>query len=194
MLKRTAIVWLCLITALCGCQSIKIHTGPPTDDEATAESSDRGRQIRADWSSRLRAATVPGQATLLKGFVDSTCAHNIRYGYRIADMWRDADDRRGAETPISEIRRAVEESTRNDLPVFEAYEDVLEYGINDIRDARFFEPRTIDMLLAYRDHYHDVYGTVFIPNGTRLEYEDRLRALELRLKDLSLELDEELRR
>lgn len=194
MRKTTVLIWLCLIAVLGGCQSIRIHTGPPTDDEATAESSDRGRQIRAEWADRLRAATVPRQAALLKGFVDSTCARNIRYGYRIADMWRDADDQSGGEAPISEIRRVVDESTRSDLPVFEAYEDVLEYGINGIRDARFFEQRTVDMLLTYRDHYHEVYSAVFLPNGTRLEFEDRLRMLELRLKDLSLELEDELRR
>jgi len=169
---------VCLAVVLCGCQSIKIHTGPPTDDEATAQSADRGSQVRSEWADRLRRASVAQQAALLKNFVDSTSARYIRYGYQIADMWRDESDRRGTEIPVADIRQIIDASTSTDLPLFEAYEDVLEYGIDGIREARFFEPRTEELLIRYRDHYLEIYSAVFYPNGSQEEFESRLRMLQ----------------
>ncbi|MCD6250557.1 MAG: hypothetical protein J7J98_09530 [candidate division Zixibacteria bacterium] len=188
------LVFVCLAIALCSCQSIKIRTGPPTDDEATVQSADRGSQVRSEWADRLRRATLPQQATLLKGFVDSTCARYIRFGYQIADTWRDESDRRGTEIPVADIRQMIDASTRTDLPLFEAYEDVLEYGIDGIREARFFQPRTEDLLIEYRDHYLEIYSAVFYPNGSQEEFESRLRMLRTRSEDLSLKLEEELQR
>lgn len=185
---------VCLAATLSGCQSIKIHTGPPTDDEVAAQSADRASQVRSEWSDRLRRASLPQQAVLIKSFVDSTSARFIRYGYQITDKWRDESDRRGAEIPVADIRQMIDVSTRADEPLFEAYEDVLEYGINGIREARFFDPRTEEMLVQYRDHYQEIFGTVFYPNGTLEEFEDRLRTLEARSVELDRILDEELRR
>ena len=191
---RVAMIVVCLAAVLGGCQSIKIQTGPPTDDEFTAQSTDRGRQIRSEWADRLRRASLPQQAALLKGFIDSTAARYLRYGFRIADTWRDESDRRGTEIPVVDIRQMVEGSTRTEAPLFEAYEDVLEYGIDGIMEAKYFESRTEEMLIGYRDHYLEVYSAVFYPNGTREDFESHLWELKTRSEDLSLRLDEELQR
>jgi uncharacterized protein YceK len=187
-------ITICLAAALIGCQSIKIHTGPPTDEESIAYSTERGSKIRSEWTDRLRGISVPQQAVLLKTFMDSTSASYMRYGFQIANKWRDESDRRGSEIPVADIRQMIENSTRTDLPLFEAYEDVLEYGLDGIRESRFFERRTEEMLLRYRDHYLDVYSAVFYPNGDREEFEDRLRTLQRQSENLSLDLEEVLRR
>jgi len=191
---RYLVLCFSLLALLPGCRSIKIHTGPPTDEEATVQSADRGRQVRTDWANRLQSATTPQQAAMLRTFIDSTSARYIRYGFRIADMWRDENRQRGTEVPVAEIRRFVENSTQTELPLLEAYEEVIEFGINEILKAGFFEPRTEELLIRHRDHYIEVYSAVFYPNGSRENFEFRLQTLQARTEEISRELEEELRR
>lgn len=194
MLSRNLIIVICLAAALTGCRSIKIHTGPPTDEEATQESADRGRQIRIEWANRLRTASVPEKASLMRTLVDSTSALYIRYGFRVANMWRDESDRRGVEVPVADIRQMVEVSNQTEEPILEAFEDVLEYGIAEILESRYFEPDFEAMLTGFRDHFLQVRSAVFYPNGSREDFELRLHTLRTRTEELSLELAEKLRR
>ena len=194
MRRGVVLILLPLVLAVWGCQSITIRTGPPTDEEAAAQSADLGSRVRSEWTDKLSRASLPQQAALLKSFVDSTCARYVQYGFQIVDMWRDESDRRGVEIPVADIRQIVDASTRTDQPLFEAYEDVLEYGIDGIRDARYFETQTEELLIEYRDHYLDVYAAVFYPNGSREEFESRLRTLQVESEELSLRLKEELER
>jgi hypothetical protein len=177
-----------------GCSSLKVHTGPQTDEEATQESTDRGRQIRTEWANRLRAATVPEKALLMRTLVDSTSALYIRYGFRVADKWRDESNRRGVDVPIADIRQMVEVSNRTEEPILEAYEDVLEYGIEEILESRYFELDTEELLTGFRDHFLQVRSAVFYPNGSREDFELRLQSLRTRTEELSFDLGEELRR
>jgi hypothetical protein len=175
-----------------GCSSINIQSGPPTDEEATSESTELGRRVRADWTNRLRGVNSVQQTAIMRSFIDSTAARYIRYGLQVSDRWREENDRQGIEIPISEIRRMIDASTETEVPLFEAYEDVLEYGINLILEARYLEAETEDLLIEYREHYLEVYSAVFYPNGTRLDYEDRLYQLQRRSEDISLRLGEDL--
>ena len=98
------------------------------------------------------------------------------------------------EIPVTEIQRMIEVSTATEVPVFEAYEDVMEYGIDLILESRYLDSDIEDLLIQSRDHYHEVYNTVFYPSGSRLDYEDRLYQLQILSTDLSERVAEALER
>jgi len=186
-------VFLPMIMAL-ACSSIHIQTGPPTDTELTQESEDRGRQLRIKWSDRLQQASPVQQASMMRGMIDSTTAQFVRFGYQVLDMWRTESDRRGTQLTAKEVREAIERTNQFDMPLLDAYEDVLEFGVELVISGKFFDSRVKDRLMDYRNLYYDVYNAVFLPNGGLEEYEWKLRDLETNNRQTSQLLGEELNR
>lgn len=183
---------LVMIGFLAGCSSIRIQTGPPTDEEATQQSEDMGRRFKTDWADRLQKATPLQQADMMRVFMDSTTARFLRFGRQVDDWWRDQSEKRGAQVPVQEVRTSVERSSQLDVPLLEAYEDILEFGISLIRDEKFFDPAAEQKLVEYRDLYLDVYSSVFYPNGTREDFDMKLQNLETQTQRTSQELAERL--
>ena len=189
--------WLSLIGlsgVLVGCSSVHIQTGPQTDAEVTQQSEDTGRSFKTTWADRLQSASPVQQAGMLKLFMDSTTARFLRMGEQVNQSWRDESRRRGSQVPVSEIRTMVERSTQLDLPMLEAYEDVLEYGVGLIHDNRQLDAGAEGKLVKYRDLYLEIYSAVFYPNGTREEFENQLQLLGNRALEASQELETELSR
>lgn len=174
------------------CSSIHINTGPPTDTELTQASEDRGRQLRIQWSDRLQQASPVQQATMMRGMIDSTTAQFIRFGHQVLDMWRTESDRRGTQLTAKEVREAIERTNQFDMPLLDAYEDVLEFGVDLVISDGFFDSQVKDKLTDYRDLYYGVYSAVFFPNGDLEEYERKLRDLETSTRQTSQILGEEL--
>lgn len=174
------------------CSSIHIKTGPPTDTELTRESEDRGSRMRAEWADRLQKAAPVQQMSIMRGFLDSTTTRFIRFGNQVVEMWRDESKRRGAQLSADEVRQAVERSNQFDLPLLEAYEDVLEFGVDLVVDGRFFDAPVTDKIVSYRDLYYDVYNGVFFPSGGLEDYERKLGDLEASTRLTSQFLAEEL--
>lgn len=184
---------LILAIVLSGCSSIHIQTGPQTNAEAAQSSADRGSQFRSEWMNRLGRANVIDQGAMLATFIDSTSARYIRYGYRVADTWRSESDRVGVDVPVEEIRRMLDRTLETEGPLLEAYEDVLEYGINQISEARYFDSRTEELLAAHRDQFLEVYSAVFYPNGNWEDFESTLQRMQQRIEDTSRDLKDQLR-
>ncbi len=176
-----------------GCSAVHIQTGPMTDTEVTQQSEDSGRRFKTTWADRLQSATPVQQADMLKTFMDSTTTRFLRYGEQVNGSWRDESKRRGSQVPVEEIRAMVERSTQVDLPMLEAYEDVLEYGVSLIHDTKSLDSGAEDKLTKYRDLYLEIYSAVFYPNGTRDEFENQLQLLGNKAQDASLELETELK-
>lgn len=174
------------------CSSIHIKTGPPTDTELTQESEDRGRQLRIKWSDRLQQASPVQQASMMRSMIDSTTAQFVRFGYQVLDMWRTESDRRGTQLTAKEVREAIERTNQFDMPLLDAYEDVLEFGVELVISDKFFDSQVKDRLMDYRNLYYDVYNAVFLPNGGLEEYERKLRDLEANNRQTSQLLGEEL--
>jgi hypothetical protein len=176
------------------CSSIHIKTGPPTDADIIRDSEDRGSRMKAEWADKLQTATPVQQVSIVRGFLDSTTTRFFRFGNQVAEMWRNESDRRGAQLSADEVRQVVERSNQFDLPLLEAYEDVLEFGVDLVVDSRFFDSPLTDKLINYRNLYYDVYSAVFYPNGGLEDYERQLSDLEAGTRQTSQFLAEELRR
>jgi len=177
---------------LSACSSVHIKTGPPTDEETLQQSEEQGRRFRVTWTERLQKAGPVDRAEMMRALLDSTTSRFLRLGHQIADWWRDENDRRGVRIPAEQVRPAVERSSQFDLPLLEAYEDIMEYGVQTVLEENFFDETTEQALTRYRDHYHDVYSTVFFPNGTVEEYRLLLQTLEARTQSLSRDLEDQI--
>jgi len=174
------------------CSSIHIKTGPPTDTELTQESEDRGRQLRIKWSDQLQQASPVQQASMMRSMIDSTTAQFVRFGYQVLDMWRTESDRRGTQLTAKEVREAIERTNQFDMPLLDAYEDVLEFGVELVISGKFFDSQVKDKLMDYRNLYYDVYNAVFFPSGGLEDYERKLGDLEANTRQTSQFLAEEL--
>jgi hypothetical protein len=174
------------------CSSIHIQTGPPTDTELTQESEDRGRQLRIKWSDQLQQASPVQQASMMRSMIDSTTAQFVRFGYSVLDMWRTESNRRGSQLTAKEVREAIERSNQFDMPLLDAYEDVLEFGVELVTSGSFFDSPFKDKLTDYRNLYYDVYNAVFFPDGGLEDYERKLGDWEANTRLTSQTLAEEL--
>lgn len=190
---KAAIIPIAFI-AVIGCSSVRIQTGSPTEEEATRNAVVRGKGVRSEWADRLREAPPQTKAVMVKTFIDSVTARYIEYGSRIAEQWRQGSEGRGEEIADSEMRQLVESWTASEKPLLESYDDVVDYGIEQLRETYFFDNITEQLFLDFRDHYFGVYSYVFYPNGDRRDYEFGLEGLRLKTENLSRQLTEDLRR
>jgi len=193
-MNRRFSVALLMAVMMAGCSSIHIQTGPQTDAEATQQSDDDGKRIRAQWSDRLQSASPLQQAEMLRLFMDSTTARFLKVGVQINDAWRDESRKRGAQVPVEEIRTMVERSTSLDSPMLDAYEDVLEFGVDLIKEEQALSSGAFEKLVSYRDLYLEIFSAVFYPNGTREEFENQLSYMGSQAETTSRELSIELER
>jgi len=194
MRRLYLILGLGAVALLSACSSIHIKTGPPTDEETLQQSEEQGRRFRVTWTDRLQKAGPVDRAGMIRSLLDSTTSQYLRFGRQIADWWRDENDRRGAQIPAEEIRPAVERSSQFDLPLLEAYEDIVEYGVQSVLEEHFFDETTEQALTQYRDHYHEVYSAVFFPNETVDRYRLLLQTLEAQALSLSRDLGDQIAR
>lgn len=165
---------------LVGCTSVKINTGPPTDEESTARSDTQAREFKTDWYSRLSHADPMGKVSLMNELINQLAVGYIRYGHNVADIWRDAQRDAGVPVPASDIIQMIERSTATDQPMIQAQTDMVEYGINEIVTNGVFRPEFIDDLNDYRDFFNEVYNGVFLPSGTLPDYLENLDNLDAR--------------
>ena len=192
--RKFLIAALLPLMTLMACSAIHVETGPQTDAEATADSEDRARQLRISWANRLQNAPTLDKVRLIATFMDSSTSGYLRYGENVAATWLAEENRRGIEVPVEDIRRMVEVSNQTEWPIFEAYEDIIDHGLELIEKTREMPMALEGLLSECRDHNTEVFSAVMYPNGTREEYEDRIRDLRLRTDQLRLDLRDELNR
>jgi len=184
---------LLAVVLLAGCTSVKINTGPPTDEESTARSDNQARDFKTEWYTRLNQADPMGKASLMNELINQLVVGYLRYGHNVADTWRGAQRDRGVPVPGSDIVQMIERSTATDQPMIQAQTDMVEFGVNEIITTGFFRPEFIDDLNKYRDFFNEVYNGVFLPNGNLDDYVQRLDDLEARRADFYGRMLEETR-
>lgn len=182
------------LSLLAACSSVRIHTGPPTEKQATETSEERGRGLRSQWADQLGRAQAMDKIWMVRQFIDSTDALLIRIGRQIADQWNEGEIGRGRQIPASEMREVISASVSTDQPLLEAYDDMVDYGVQEVRRTNFFDQETINLLLDMRDHYDKTHGEVLYPGLDRPAYEDNLLTLTLEAERLSALLEQDLRR
>jgi len=193
--RPKALACLLLTSILLGsCSSINIQTGPPSEEQVTEKSTIRGKGVRADYADRLSTASPMEKAYIVKTFIDSTLSSYIDYGLSISDQWRKANESSGKEVSDREIQQMIENSTQSDMPLLEAYDDVVDYGVDQLLRTIFFDESTESMFTDFRDHYYQVSSAVFIPNGNQDDYRYSLLELQTETEEQSLRLAEDLRR
>ena len=183
-----------LLSLLTACSSVRIHTGPPTEKQATETSEERGQGLRSQWADQLGRAQAMDKIWMVRQFIDSTDALLIRIGRKIADQWNEGEVGRGRQIPASEMREVISASVSTDQPLLEAYDDMVDYGVQEVRRTNFFDDETIGLLLDMRDHYDETHGEVLYPGLDRPAYEDNLLTLTLEAERLSALLEQDLRR
>jgi len=177
-----------------GCSSVRIQTGPPSDREATQSSEERGQGLRSQWADELSRARPLDKIWMVRQNIDSTGALLIRIGRQISEQWSQGEIGRGVEITAEEIRVVIENSVRTDQPLLDAYDDMVDYGVNEVRHTNFFDQETMGYLIALRDHYDKTHGEVLYPSMSRVGYDDNLEALQLEAEKLSARLKDDLLR
>ena len=166
------------------CSAIKIETGQ-TQEEAVQSAEIRARQIRSDWANRFQQATPLEMGRLLTRHVDSVSARYVAYGFQVAAQWRDGNAGRGVNVPDREMREVVAAWTERQQPILMAYEDNLEYGLERVKETRYFGQDFLDLLAELVDQYYEVYSAVFYPSGTVEEYEETLNRVKGDMESIS---------
>ncbi|MBU0984435.1 MAG: hypothetical protein KKA42_11230 [candidate division Zixibacteria bacterium] len=185
---------IALLLATAGCSSINIQTGPPTVEEQKQHSSERGKGLRSEFANQLNSASPIMKARMVKQFTDSISARFIDFGYIVADEWQNREVQSGSPLSGATVRQWVDKMVERDRPVLDSYDDILEYGLDQIRLTERFDTRTLELFTKQREMYYEMCSAVFYPNGTREDYEDRLHAVEASVNQVSRDLTTDLSR
>jgi hypothetical protein len=175
-----------------GC--VKVETGPPTADQELRASRYRGKDIRVEWSQRFQSAPGPEKGFILKFLVDSVGARYLEYGRTVTSDWRAMSAAQGGEVPAAQMREAIKNANDEQAPVFKAWEDVIEFGLQEMTREALYAPGTMDLLTEFADQFYNVYSTVFFPVDRVELYEDDLAVVRSELERLSYQVEQELAR
>jgi hypothetical protein len=186
-------VMLVVGALLFSCSSIKIETGR-TPEEAVESAEVRAKQIRSDWANRFQQATPLEMARLVSHHVDSVSSWYVAFGFEVVKQWHEGNTGRGENVPDREMREVVAVWTEKQQPILAAYEDNLEYGLEQIKETGYFGQDFFDLLSEFADQYYKVYSAVFYPSGSVEEYEETLNRVKYETESLSIRLKTELDR
>lgn len=177
MLRLTQIVVAVLVCSLVACSQIKIETGT-TADEMAQKNEILAKQIRSEWSDTLfKIKNDQARLFVVKNHIDSVSALIIRYGFKIADQWRQGNFGRGEEIEASEMRQVVDAWVAEQKPILQAYEDNMEYGIRLVKETSEYgtlPEEAFPLLDSLASQYYDTYSVVFYPNHNTDLYEEEL--------------------
>lgn len=177
---------LALVVAA-GC--VKIETGPQTAEDATDAAGARANQQRVQWAEQFQRAQPEEKVRLWRLFVDSTCANYIQYGFKVAEQWRQGNAGRGSSISAEEMQQTVDRWNKTQQPIIKANEDVLEYGVEQIKLTNAFGPPVLEPITHLRDQYYALYSVVFFPRGTVDEYQQAVQAAKGEIERRSLDLE-----
>jgi len=180
---------LLAVLVLSGC--VKIETGQ-TLEEATESNELRARQVRSQWANQLNAATPQETADLVKQHLDSVSAMYVRYGFKIVDEWHRGNEGRGKVIEAAEMRQVVDAWVAGQKPILDAYEHNLEFGLDKIKESRFFASETLTLFERFGEEFYAVRSVVFYPNRDVETYENKLIESQKLIESISLELGSEL--
>lgn len=190
LIDRYIMIALCLL--LNGLACVKIETGPETGEQRRETSSLRAKDFKVNWADRFDLASPVKKAEMLKNFVDTISIRYINYGFQVVDEWREGNAGRGSDVPDSEMREVVARWNENESPMLEAYEEVIEYSINDIKRTNHFDTDILGLFDRNIELFYKINGVVFYPSGTVNDYLHELEELNADLQDFSQNLAREL--
>jgi uncharacterized protein YggL (DUF469 family) len=176
---------LVLVTAGC----VKIQTSGESRERQTEVSVNQGKDVQVQFAERMQAATVGQKLAMTKTFVDSVTANYLRYGTTLVDRWRGYNQSQPQPMTDAELRKMVSNWNETQQPLTQAYENTLEYALDEIKRTATVDQQTMSLLGRFRDQYYKVYSAAFYPSGTVDEYDDKLRMLREEIERTSRDLD-----
>ncbi len=174
MLKVLSAVILTLATISC----IKVNIQSETPERRTQASELQGKDFRVQFAERMRNTTPAQKFEMTRNLIDSVTANYLRYGRNVAEQWRQASAGRGQVVSDAEMRDVITNTNLTQQPLTQAYEESIDYGIEQIKLSQGIDPTLLKQLQDYRDHFYKVYNGVFFPKGTVTEYDGRLSDLQ----------------
>ncbi|HVP07352.1 MAG TPA: hypothetical protein VMS71_05870 [Candidatus Acidoferrum sp.] len=181
-----------ILLVLGGC--IKIQTGPVTPEQATENSNTKAKDYMVNWHNRLQGASSIEKMTIVTTFIDSVTSNYLRYGAMVAQEWRRGSATRDQAVADSEMRTQMDRWNKTQRPVIQAYESMVEYGVEQVTLTNVFDKRTLDLLNQERDFYYKTYSAVFFPVGTADDYDSRLQDLKGEWRRLSGDMSQAMLR
>ena len=178
-----------LSLTLAGC--VKIETGQ-TVDEAVESAEQRASRARATWANKFRSASPVQMTQYVAEHFDQTTDMFFRFGRRMIDQWRQGSEGRGVEVKASVMREMIDAWTTAEKPLLVAFEDNLEYGVDQIRQSGFFDERLLRQMGDLVDVYYDVYSAVMYPVGSIEDYDYLLDKKQREAKQASRQFREAL--
>ncbi len=196
-MRRLIVRWVppalpMVLFILAGC--IKIQTGPVTPEQATENSNTKAKDYMVNWHNRLQGASSIEKMTIVTTFIDSVTSNYLRYGATVAQEWRRGSATRDQAIADSEMRTQMDRWNKTQRPVIQAYESMVEYGVEQVTLTNVFDKGTIDLLNQEREFYYKTYSTVFFPVGTADDYESRLQDLKGEWRRLSGDMTQAMQR
>jgi len=173
-----------------GC--VKVHFEPETKQQQSDAAVLQGKDMRGQWAERLRAESTAQKLRTTKTFVDSVISQYLRYGDLVAERWRAGNQSQPQRMTDLDVRTMVSKGTEAQQPLFKAYEDMLEYAIEQIKLAREADDSTMTLMTKYGDHLYETYSAVFFPTGTVEQFEEKLYQLQQRGHEISDDLEQSL--
>ncbi len=175
-----------------GC--VNIQTGAETEEQLTQSTELRGRDFRVTWVNRFTGMTPVEKGQMYNDLIDSVSSVYLRYGFNIVGEWQKGNAGRGQLIPDAEMQKVVEASVRTQKPMFQSYEDALEYAYRQLDESGTYSASDMEIFKRHLDELYRIYSVVFYPSGTVDDYEMALRDLESNQRSLSQSVVEMLDR
>jgi hypothetical protein len=191
---RLAGIGLLILLTVVVSACVKVEMVPETEEQKSDASEVRGKDFRARWIERFNRSTVGQQADMIRNTVDSVSAIYLDYGYRVAQDWRRSQDQTGRVISASDIQASVDGGTGSMKPQFDAYEDAVAYGLEDLRRFSDLDGASLDLLEEDINLFREIRSAVFKPSGSPEEYEKGLDQLKLSLEGLSRNILDDLQK
>ena len=181
-----------LALVMTGC--VNIQTGAETEEQLTQSSELRGRDFRVTWVNRFTGMAPVEKGQMYNDLIDSVSSVYLRYGFTIVGEWQKGNAGRGQLIPDAEMQKVVEASVRTQKPMFQSYEDALEYAYRQLDESGTYSASDMEIFKRHLDELYRIYSVVFYPSGTVDDYEMALRDLESNQRSLSQSVVEMLDR
>lgn len=162
------------LVVLSGCSSIKIETGE-TPEERNESTQEQARQFRIRWSSDFERATELRKVELLLAHLQRMETWYQQLGDTLANRWREGNIGRGEPISSEEISKLVDNSLEPHLPLLNAWDEMIEYGVRRIGELKYFAPDVLTQIDALVDQFYKFSSVVRYPSDEFVDYDQKMR-------------------
>lgn len=191
-MKLRALPLILLLTCVMTSGCVKVQFEHETQQQQTDAAALQGKDMRGKWAERIQRESTGEKMRTTKTLIDSVVFRYLQYGDMVAERWRATNQNQAQQVTDQDIRKSIASGTEAQQPTFKAYEDMLEYALEQLKLSHEVDDSTMAMLTRYGDHLYECFSAVFYPTGMEPEFEEKLYQLRQQGEDLSRELSRAL--